>query len=314
MTIRNQLDAWHAAGAITGAQHAALGRLVRRERVSVFVELNAALYLGVLAIAGGLAWTARAYSEQWGDIAILGPATALVAGCLYYGFTRAAPYSPGRVLTSGLAFDYVLYLAALVFAVELAYVEYRFQLLRAQWDHYLLASACVYFFLAYRFDNRFVLSLAIGSLGAWFGVRVSHSMVFADDAVRVASLAYAALAAAAGVALSRASIKAHFLEAYLHVAANVALAALVSGTFATADRAWWTLGLLVVASAAVALGVRFRRFAYVVYGVVYGYVGLSGEVVRHVDSLSLALLYVVVSATTVIAGLVVLSRRFGREP
>ena len=28
-----------------------------------------------------------------------------------------------------------------------------------QWDLYLLATALLFFFLAYRFDNRFVLSL-----------------------------------------------------------------------------------------------------------------------------------------------------------
>jgi hypothetical protein len=313
MTTRGQLDAWLARGAITSTQHAAILRLVRRDRLSVFVELNALLYLGVLALAGGLAWTARVYSDQWGDVAILAPATALMTGCLYYCFSRSVPFTPERVRTTGLAFDYVLYLACLVFAGELAYVEYRFQLLQAQWDHYLLASALAYFWLAYRFDNRFVLSLAIGTLGGWFGIRTSHWMVAAGDSVREVALIYAAIVGAAGAALYRAGVKTHFLETYLHVAANVMLAALVSGTLATGSGSIWLVALLAAAAGMVAAGVRFRRFAFVVYGVAYGYVGVSGHILRDFRSLSAALAYVVISASAVVAGLVILARRFGRE-
>jgi hypothetical protein len=313
MTARSRLDAWLAAGAISSTQHAAIDRLVRRDRFSVFFELHALLYLGVLAIAGGLAWTARVYSDQWGDVAILAPVTALMAACLYYCFSRAVPYTRERAPVSGLAFDYVLYLACLVFAVELAYIEYRFDLLQAQWDRYLLASAFVYFGLAYRFENRFVLSLAIGALGGWFGVRFSEWGIFAGGAIRGAALVYSAIIAAAGAALHRVGIKRHFLEAYLHVAANVALATLVSSSTGRTGASVWTLGVLAVAAAVVAGGVRCRRFAFVVYGAGYGYIGLSVELLRNVRSVSAALAYVAISASLMVAGLVTLSRRFGRE-
>jgi hypothetical protein len=313
MTTRDQLDAWLAAGAISGAQHAVLDRLVRRDRFSVFVELNALLYLGVLAVAGGLAWTARLYSDQWGDLAILGPATALVAACLYYCVTRAAPYTAARVETASLAFDYVLYLACLVFAVELGYVEYRFHLLQAQWDRYLLLSAFVYFGLAYRFDNRFVLSLALATFGGWFGIRFSRWGLFANESFRLAALVYATVVSTAGVALHRAGMKTHFLETYLHVGANVLLATLVSNSVGFTAKPAWTLGLVIIAGAVVAGGVRFRRFAFVVYGVGYGYLGIAGALLPHMRSASAGLTYVVVSATLMVAGLVAVSRRFGKE-
>lgn len=69
------LDHWLAAGALSAAQHQALTAIVSRRRVSLFVELNALLYLGVLALVGGPAWTARAYSDRWGDLANLLPLT-----------------------------------------------------------------------------------------------------------------------------------------------------------------------------------------------------------------------------------------------
>ena len=68
----------------------------------------------------------------------------------------------------------MLYLGCLILAVELGYIESRFHPFGDGWDHSLLLAAAVFFLLAYRFDNRFVLSLALSSLGGWFGVRVAH--------------------------------------------------------------------------------------------------------------------------------------------
>ena len=313
MTPREHLDRWLAAGTLRPEQHAVLSALTRRQRLSVFVELNALLYVGVLAFAGGLAWTASTHSEQWGDVAILVPATMLLAGCCYYAFMRVPPYSSGPVPSPTLVFDYALYLGCLIFAVELGYIEYRFQLLRDQWDIYLLVSAVVYLALAHRFDNRFVLSLGIATLGGWFGVRFSNIVVVVNGSMRAPALAYGGLVAAMGAGLHRAGIKKHFLETYLHVAANVVLSALLSGVVGSHGPSTWTLALLAVAAGTAASGVRGRRFAFVVYGVVYGYIGISRELLRDVDGATAALAYLVVSAGVVIVGLVTLSRGFGRD-
>ena len=93
-------------------------------------------------------------------------------------------YSPDQVAAPTVAFDYVLYLACLIFAVELGYIEYRFHLLRDQWDTWLLFSAMTYLAVAYRLDNRFVLSLGIATLGGWFGVRFSHLVVVVNEPFR----------------------------------------------------------------------------------------------------------------------------------
>lgn len=306
------LDRWLAAGTITPEQHQTLGALVRRERLSIFVELNALLYLGVLSFVAGLAWTANTYSAQWGDAAILVPATAVVVGCLYYCFSRGASFSRHETPSQGLVFDYVLYLGCLVFGVELGYVEYRFNLLQGQWDYYLLLSAILYFGLAYRFDNRFVLSLGIATLGGWFGVRLSHS-TFVGSSLRLPALAYGIIVGLVGTALQARDIKRHFFETYLHVAANVVLATLTSGVLDSAALSLWFAGLVLASAAAIAGGVRARRFAFVVYGAIYGYVGVSRELLREVRGETAMLYYFVISAGLVIIGLIVLSRRFGRE-
>ena len=312
MTTAEYLEAWRTGGAISDDQCAALLVLARKERFSVHLELNALLYLGVLAFAAGLGWTVREHFASLGDALIVVALFAIVAGSLGYCFRRAAPYSTAQVPSPSFAFDYVLLLGCLAFAVALGYVEFRFQLLRERWDDYLLASATLYLALAYRFDNRLVVSLGLSTLAGWFGVRFSPEGFFGGS-MRGVALAYGASAAAIGVWTSRLGIKRHFLETYLHVAANAMLFALASGVFAGDSPRLWLLGLLAAAAAAIERGIYARRFAFVVYGVVYGYVGVSREVVRHFESDTSSLAYFVASGVAVVVALFGLSRRVAHE-
>jgi hypothetical protein len=309
-----RLEQWKVTGVISTIQCDALSALVRRDRVSVFVELNVLLYLGVLSFVTGVGLTATTYSARLGDATILSSLACLFGWSLYYCFDRALPYSNRHVEHPGLAFDYVLYLGCLTFAIGLGYLESRFHPFGRDWDHSLLAAAGVFFGLAYRLDNRLVLSLALSSLGAWFGVRVTHFGFFPVASARLFALAYGGLVAGAGTVLLRAGIKQHFLETYLHLAANVLFVALLSGA---GDRsAPWLLylaALLALAGLAIVQGVRFKRFVFVVYGVVYGYAGVSARLLHELSSLSAVLMYFVISGTLVTLALVLMARRFGRD-
>jgi hypothetical protein len=256
--------------------------------------------------------TVRQHFASLGDVAILIALGSTVAGTLTYCFTRSAPYSHAQVESPTFAFDYVLYLGCLAFAAGLGYVEYRFGLLQDAWDFYLLMSAVVYFLLAYRFDNRLVLSLALSTLAAWFGVRLSM-WHFMPDAIRGLAIPYGLLVSAIGYATARAGVKAHFIDAYLHVGANAVLLSLFSGAAERGDATWWLIGLLAASAVAVVAGIRNRRFAFVVYGVVYAYFGVTAQITHYTRGETELLAYYVVSSATVLAALVIMSRSLGRE-
>jgi hypothetical protein len=164
--------------------------------------------------------------------------------------------------------------------------------------------------LAYRFDNRFVLSLALSTLAGWFGVRVSAFHPLSYEPFRAAGIAYGVVIAGAGVRISTAGIKKHFLETYLHVAANVIFIALVSGV---REQWFYFAGLIVLAGLSIYLGALFRRFAFVVYGTIYGYIGVSSEILHDVSNFNSVLVYFIVSGSIVILSLVMLSRRLRPE-
>ena len=160
-----------------------LTALVRGERFSVFVELSALLYLGVLSIVGGLAWTFREYVTSLGDVAILSILALLMAVSFGYCFTRTAPYSNDEVDSPTPVFDYVLYFGCLTFSSTLAFIEARFGLFHG-WDTHLLVAAIVFGVLAYRFDNRFVLSLALSTLAGYLGLKMAMILARAPSALR----------------------------------------------------------------------------------------------------------------------------------
>ncbi len=314
MTIDTRLAQWEQQGAISPEQHAHLAALARGEPFSLFLELNILLYAGVLAFVAGLGWTVSTWSKQLGDVLVLTILSALLAACSWYCFSRAPAWSSAETPAPSPIFDYVLYLGSLVWCVELGYLENRFHVLSGQWDFYLLATAVLFFFLAYRFDNRFVLSLGLTSLAGWFGLTISHWPSHQDATYRQYALLYCLLVGVGGAILQRRGLKPHFIATYLNVVANVLFWAVLSGVFEEQGYGLWLLALLIACGASLAWGLMRRQFAFVAYAAVYGYVGVSWMFLRGVNDATAALTYFVITGVAMLVALVVIGRRFGRQP
>jgi len=312
MTILTRLEQWKEQGKISPEQYAHLAGLSRGEPFSLFIELNVLLYAGVLAFVAGLGWTVSTWSQQIGDVVVLTTLSTILAACSWYCFSRAPAWSPAETPAPSPIFDYVLYLGSLVWLIELAYIENRFHLLSGRLDPYLLVTAGLFFFLAYRFDNRFVLSLGLSSLAGWFGLTISRWSAHQDEAYRQYALLYCLLVGVCGTLLERRGLKPHFFGTYLNLVANVLFWAVLSGVFARQDYGPWFFALLIACGASLAWGLTRRQFAFVAYAAVYGYVGVSSLFLRGVSENAAILSYFVVTGVAMLVVLVQIGRRFGR--
>lgn len=312
MTILAQLDRWKEQGAISLGQHAHLASLSRGEPFSLFLELNILLYAGVLAFVAGLGWTVSTWSQQLGDVLVLTILSTILAACFWYCFSRAPAWSPEETFAPGSIFDYILYLGSLTWSLELAYLENRFHLLSGQSHVDLLATAGLFFILAYRFDNRFVLSLALSSLAGWLGLTISHWPSHQDATYRQYALLYCLLVGGGGALLQRRNMKPHFFGTYLNIVANVLFWTLLSGVFDRQGYIPWLLALLIGCGASLAWGLARRQFAFVAYAAVYGYVGVSSMLLRGIYNDTGVLSYFVVTGVAMLVVLVLIARRFGR--
>ena len=207
-----------------------------------------------------------------------------------YCFVRGPSYSNDEVESPSFAFDYVLYFACLVLAATLAFIETRFEIFHG-WDTHLLIAALVFGALAYRFDNRFVLSLALSTLAGYLGLKISGFDTLDTDRLRLAGFLYGAFLIGIGVLLNRLRIKPHFLDVYLQLGANVDSARGAHRASSTAAPRAGRISalLLILSAAAIYLGIRYKRFAFVAYGTLYGYAGLSIRVIDDFSSVTGAL-------------------------
>jgi hypothetical protein len=313
MTILTRLEQWKEQGVLSQEQHAFLAGLSRGDPLSLFLELNILLYVGILTFVGGLGWTVSTWSQQLGDVLVIAVLTAIFSACFWYCFARGPAWSPTEVPSPSLVFDYVLYLGCLVWSVNLAYAETQLHLLSGQWDAYLLATAVIFFFLAYRFDNRFVLSLALSSLAGWFGLTISRWPSRPDDVYRLYAILYSLLVVSAGIMLKRRGWKAHFFETYLNIAANVLFWAVLSGIFERENTVLWFLALLAVCGGCLAWGLPRRKFSFVAYAAVYGYIGITSILLREINDFGAIMLYFIITGIGMLVLLVQTARRFGRE-
>ena len=312
MTTSERLADWKSSGIISDEQHNSLLALVERRKFSLFVELSALLYVGVISIVGGLAWTFRDYVVDLGDVAILSILMLLLAVSFGYCFTRHVPYSNDEVESPSLVFDYVLYFGCLIFSATLGFIETRFGIFHG-WDTHLLLASMVFGVLAYRFDNRFVLSLALSTLAAFVGLKLSVFDEISNDRLRILAIMYGAFLIGVGWLLYRLAIKKHFLDVYLQLGANAILLATTFGAMEGPYLDLYLLAVLVLAAVSIGLGLRYRRFAFVAYGTLYGYAAISFRTLDALRSPLGSLLYFIVTGSAVVVALVVVARKFGRD-
>ncbi|HKD17008.1 MAG TPA: DUF2157 domain-containing protein [Thermoanaerobaculia bacterium] len=302
-------------------------RVARAELVSVELELRTLLYAGVLLIVSGAGLFLKENHDRLGPVAIATLLGAAAAACLVYAARRLPAFTWQAAASDHLGADYVLLLGVLLFGADLGYLEAQLHLFGRGWPYHLLLLAGVAFVLAYRFDSRSVLSLALTSFAAWRGVSVSLTLAARGGAtapvIRWNAIGCGVLFLAGAAASVRWRRKAHFEGVYATLGLVLVLGALVSGAWMSSsrwlarvgqqpDRVWmlWELALLGVSAAVVLLAYRLRRpldFSLGVLGAYLGILRLVWEI--GVGRGASFMLVVAVTSAAVIAFLVRAQRR-----
>jgi hypothetical protein len=269
---------------------------------SLHREIHAFLYIGALFIVAGVGGTVKRYFLELGPAAILSGLTAAFVACLAYCFRRARTYAAGKVESPTAAFDYILYLACALLGVEFAYLEAHYHLLDRFWDYYFLVSAGLFFWLAYRFDNRLVLALALANLAAWFGIRFWRWDI-PYLGLRTRAILFGAAASSAGKLLESFGIKAHFTDTYFDFGLTALFWALLSGIFEKGFSSPYLPPLVLLSACVAYRAYQAKRFKFFLYAVGYGYLGFSICVLKALRWDRSASLYLLVSASALIVAI-----------
>jgi hypothetical protein len=311
MILSEILDSMREGGTLSDEQHKALSDLHLKKVFSLYMELRVAFYTGILFLTAGLGLTINKYASEFAaDIIVITTLTAGFLSTLVYCFIKGDKYTVGESAAPGIFFDYILYLSCIIYSLNIAYVEARFALFGELWRIHLLISSVMFFFLAYRFDNRLVLSFAMSSLAGWIGFEIHAARAWLWDEMRFVAIAYGLVVLACGTALYSRGIKRHFLDIYLNFAAHFVFIALLTGVFERQGHIVYFIFLIAACAVSVIYAQKTRSFLYLVYAVIYGYIGLSAVLMRRLEDITEILGYLIVSSAAVLWWLFSMSRKY----
>lgn len=315
MTLSALLRKMRDEQKISAEQVELLLALYERRIIPVHRDLRFFLYFGILLIVAGAGLTIKQYFVHLGDIAIIASLSLCFAAAFVYCFRKGSPFGNGEVPSPHIAFDYILFLGCALFSMDIAYIEMQFHVLNEGWKNYLLISFALFIFLAYRFDNRLVLSLALSTLAAWFGFTLASRRFFSfEEYYRSYAIVYALIVMGLGILANRLAVKKHFFDIYFNFAVHFLCIALIAGVAEHKIFSLYFPALLMVCIGLAFHSVRVRKFLYMLYAVIYGYVGLSIVVVDRIHRETfLIFAYFIVTSGFVIGFIFRMSRQFKEE-
>ena len=266
---------------LTQEQHDHVEAIASRRMVSVYHDLRVLLYVGVLLFSTGIGILIYENIGELGHLIAIGVLILLTTACFVYMFRAGPAYSHEEVEGPTPYFDYVVLLGSLLLITVQGYLQFKYELLTENLGLSTLASAAVFFLVAYRFDPLGVLSLGITALASFFSITLSVNKWYSGDFLEGSHLYLTAIFFGSGLALAalfleKKNIKAHFTFTYLNFALLIFFAGALSGMTIEEGRMGWYL-LLVCAGVGFAwFSARKRRsFLFLLYAFIAGYIGTT---------------------------------------
>src|SRR5947207_6170546 len=277
--------------------------LIARERheiVSVFAELRFLTWLGVMLIMIGVGGIVAEHLDEIGPMTIAIAIAAASVACFIWCWRRR------RTNRSSLIDDYILLLSALLLSTDAGYIEHV-------WNLRLLGPLVIVLALiAYDFDSRMVLSVALGALATWFGVE-RRVEFFWNEHSGNAIRAFLCSATIFGWLFANVRFKARpsFNLVFAHFATNIAFWGALMMMVDDGTRAFGCLIALALAVASALYGLRQRLELFVVYAWVYGVI--AADVLGSVIFDSFNAFFILVWTFGAIVGLFITHARMRRE-
>lgn len=284
---------------------------------SLHWELKTLLYLGVLLLNVGLGFIVYENIDSIGHTVIILLIGALSAGCFWYAVRHRQPFSKDEIESPTPYYDYILLLGCLAFLVMEGYWQYQYQVFGTRYGLATFIPMSLFFGLAYRFDNRGVLALALTALASWLGITVAPQDLLSGNDFNSASLVNTGIFL--GVLLASVtfmseyfSFKKHFSLTYLNFGVHILMVSCLAGMMSL-DRSAIYFPLLLLSVGFFLWYARTRAsFYFLLIAVLYGYIGFTYLMLSSAHNLNFEtyLLYFILSCGGIVVFLTNYKRFF----
>jgi hypothetical protein len=292
-------------GVLSEEQIAAIVEYETTKSLSLHWELRTILYLGILLFTTGIGILIYLNIDTIGHQAILALIALACTACFYFGCKHRLPYTNEAVKYTSPFFDYIVLLGCLLFGTFIGYIQFQYNLFGHHYGIALLIPTLLFFFCAYLFDHKGILSLGITGLAAWAGLSVTPLQLieendFSDAPVIYSAIALGILLAAFSKYAGHKAIKKHFGFSYNNFAVNILCVATLAALFSQPLKPVSFLFLAVVCFYYIRYAIQQQSFLFLLLSVTYGYIGLTYSIFNTIllnekDILFFGLVYVIAS-------------------
>lgn len=295
---------------ISNQQKAQIEAFENTRPMSVHWELRALLYAGIVLFTSGIGILIYQNIDSISHDVLIGLLALITAICFWHVLRQAQPFSTQEAAVPPQLADFVLLLGCLLFLALEGYVQYQYNLFGKRYGLATAIPAVFFLFLAYRFDHRGVLSMALTALASWVGLSVAPLQILKNDfgnpPLIYTAVAFSMLAIGTALFLDSRNFKKHFTYTYLLLLGNLFFVAALAGLFSMETKGLFFVPFI---AAACFVFMRYARaeqsFLFLLMAVLYGYIAFTNLFYKLFDwnnewAISLVYLYFIISAVGVV--------------
>lgn len=246
---------------------------------SLNVELLSLMYLSVILFTSGVGILIYKNIDTIGHSVILGLIFMVTVLCFYVGFKKSKGFNKAQIYFDNPVYDYLILTGSLLACIFVGYLQYQYQILGTNYQWVSLVSAIICFAVAYYFDQRTVLSMAITSLTAFVGITLTPKNLLENEVYSNAQLSYYGLILSiillAWVYFSnKQELKKHFSFVYYTFAQHLSGICIIAGLI---EDYWGIFALfsLVISYYFYQLSYRIKEISLFVFTLLYAYIGFN---------------------------------------
>lgn len=277
---------------------------------SVHWELKTLLYLGVVLLNVGLGYLIYQNIDSIGHVVIIALISLVCIACFVYAARLVPPFTLKALKSPTIYYDYAVLLGCLTFLILEGYLQFQYTLFGTRYGLAAFIPAVLFFPIAYYFDNRGVLSLAIVALGSWLGITITPLELLNNNEFNTETLVYTGILLAIllnlmGYLSEEKNIKKHFAFTYFNFGSHLFFIAALTGLFSFNNYLFFIPLIIGGIVFFIFYARKTTSFYFLLLAVVYGYVAFTYLIIKALSHTSadaiVYILYFVLSCPLILA-------------
>ena len=299
-------------GIISDKQSSQINTHEASKPFSIHWELRSLLYLGITLLSTGLGILIYKNIDTIGHNILIGLIALLCLACFYYAFLHKKPFSWKEIEGTTNLDDFALLGGCLTFLTLEGYLQYQYTIFGTRYEIAAFIPAILFFFCAYRFDHRGLLSMAITALASGVGVSIAPLQLWNTNDFNSQNLIITALLL--GICLifigwisEQKEVKKHFSFTYFLLGGNLTFVAALAGLFQFDWKIIYFIAIAILSYISIFYARQKHSYLFLLMGVIYGYIALTYSIFKilpeELDALFF-MLYFILSGVGVIIFLI----------